>query len=126
MTLSATTALLAASGTLFVAAAPSVTLTRAGHTPTIGKHWEYSLVVREGDKPVKARLTAQIVDPIGGVHAVEFGASTKDITNWPFDGSFHDYIIWPADSRGIPLTFRLTVRIGSAKKVVSYPVTPRS
>lgn len=126
MTLSATTALLATSGALLAAAAPSVTLSAPGHTPTIGKHWNYSLVVREAGKPVAARLTAQIVDPIGGVHPVEFGASTKNITDWPFDGSFHDYIIWPADARGIPLTFRLTVRIGSVKKVVSYLVTPRS
>ena len=52
--------------------------------------------------------------------------TTKPIANWPFKGTFHDFVIWPADSRGIPLTFRLTVRAGAAKKVIDYHVTPRA
>ncbi len=126
MTLGAATALLAAGGSLLLGAAPKVVLSAPGHSPTIKTHWNYSLSVSEAGKPVTARLTAQIIDPIGGVHAVEFGKSTKDITNWAFKGSFSDFIIWPPDSRGIPLVFRVTLRIAGAKRVVNYSVVPRA
>jgi hypothetical protein len=59
------------------------------------------------------------------VHPVEFGKSTKKITNWPIKGTFSDFIIWPPDARGIPLTLRITIRVGKAKKVIAYHVTPR-
>jgi len=115
----------AAGAALALASAPTVTLTAAGHAPKTGTHWPYSVSVRTGGKPAAARITAQIVDPIGGVHAVDFGLTTKPVRNWAFKGTFHDFVIWPADSRGIPLTFRLTVTSGGTKKVIAYHVTPR-
>ena len=108
------------------AAPVKVTLTAPGHSPRIGTHWKYSLAVTKGGKPVAARLTEQIVDPIGGSHPVQLGSTTTDITNRPIKGTFRDYIIWPADSRGIPLTLRIVVTSGGAKRVVSYHVTPRA
>jgi hypothetical protein len=104
-------------------ASPQVTLTAPGHTPKINTHWNYAVRVTQGGHPVRARLTAQIVDPIGGVHAVQFGKSTKNITNWPFTGVFRDYIIWPPSSRGIPLKLRLIVRVGTVRKTLVYRVT---
>ena len=74
---------------------------------------------------VRADRLHEVVDPIGGVHQVDFGNTTKHLRNWPFKGTFHDFVIWPADSRGIPLTFRLTVKVGNVKRVISYPVTAR-
>lgn len=124
MFLSATTALIAVSGGLLATGAPRVVIGGPGHAPTVGKHWNYSVTVTEGGKPVTAAITEQIVDPIGGVHPVQFGTSTKNITNWRIDGTFKDFIIWPADSRGIPLTLRVTVKVGAAKTVSSYHVTP--
>ncbi len=123
---SAMTGLLALTGAALVSAAPKVTLDAPGHSPQINKHWDYSLSVSIDGKPATARLTEAIVDPIGGVHPVQFGKSTKNITRWPFSGSFHDFIIWPATSRGIPLTFRVTVQVGAVRKVVNYPVTPHA
>lgn len=127
---------LAITGTLAAAAAfaagaaalpdavPKVTVKAPGHSPKINVHWPYHILVTRNGKRVHARLTEQIVDPIGGVHPVEFGKSTRKITNWPIDGTFSDFIIWPKSSRGIPLVFRITVKVGTAKKVVSYHVLP--
>jgi len=122
MTLASATAAFALAA---AAPGPSVSLSAPGHTPKVKTHWNYTVTVKSGGKPASARITAQIVDPIGGVHPVEFGLSTKNIVNWPFKGSFHDFVIWPAESRGIPLTFRLTLRVGNSKKVIAYHVTPR-
>src|SRR5690348_2406511 len=110
---------------LATVAAVTVALTAPGHTPKIGTHWSYSVTAQSGGKPASAKITAQIVDPIGGIHQVDFGNTTKHLRSWPFRGTFRDFVIWPADSRGIPLTFRLTVKIGSVKKVINYPVTAR-
>jgi len=111
-------------GTLAVAAPLKATLTAPGHTPKINTHWNYVVRATVAGKPVAAKLTAQIVDPIGGRHPVEFGANTKTITNWPFKGVFRDYIIWPASSRGVPLKLRLVIRAGGSTKVITYAVTP--
>jgi hypothetical protein len=102
-----------------------VTLIGSGHTPRVNTHWPYSVHATKGGKPASARLTAQIVDPLGNAHAVEFGATTKKVVDWPFKGTFRDYLIWPSSSRGIPLTFRVTVRVGTVKRVLTYQVTPR-
>lgn len=108
-----------------VAGATTVTLTGSGHTPRINTHWPYSVRATVDGHPASAKLTAQIVDPLGGAHPVEFGANTKKVVNWPFHGVFRDYLVWPSSSRGIPLTFRVTVRVGSVRRVLTYSVTPR-
>jgi hypothetical protein len=116
---------LAAAGGLIVASSPAtIALVAPGHSPRVKTHWNYSVTVERGGKPAAATLTAQIVDPIGGAHPVQFGLSTRDIKAFPFKGTFHDFVIWPAESRGIPLTFRLTVKSGSTTKVIGYHVTP--
>lgn len=127
MTLTAT-AKLALAGSLLLAApgAVKVTVTAPGHTPKINIHWNYVVRVTQGGKLVAGKITEQIVDPIGGHHPVEFGKSTKNITNWPFRGEFRDFIIWPASSRGIPLKFRVIVVVGKVKRTVDYTVTPRA
>ena len=110
----------------FAVTSPQVTLTAPGHTPKINTHWNYVVRATKGGKPVAGKLTEQIQDPIGGLHPVQFGIGTKNITSWPFKGTFRDFIIWPASSRGIPLKLRVTVVVGTAKTVTSYAVTPRA
>jgi hypothetical protein len=112
--------------TLLLGAGPGLTVTviAPGHTPKVNTHWNYLVRASQNGKPVSGKITEQIVDPIGGAHPVQFGKNTKNITNWPFKGVFKDYIIWPASSRGIPLKLRVTVKVGTAKRVVNYPVTP--
>ena len=117
--------LAAALATSVLAAAPvKATLTAPGHTPKINTRWYYVVHATQGGKPVAARLTAQIVDPIGGSHPVTFRNGAKPITNWPFKGTFRDFVIWPASSRGVPLKLRTVVRAGGVRKVITYAVTP--
>jgi hypothetical protein len=104
-----------------------VTLTGSGHAPRIKVHWPYSVTARVGGKPAAARISVAIVDPIGGVHPVQFGSSTKYVTNWPFKGTFRDYIIWPASSAiGVQLTVRATVKVGKVTRVATYVVMPHT
>ena len=114
---------LTVAGALLVAAV-QVTLSAPGHTPKIKTRWYYVVRAMQGGEPVAARLTAQIVDPIGGSHPLTFGTTAKAITNWPFKGTFRDFVIWPASSRGVPLKLRIVVRAGGVRKVLSYTVTP--
>jgi hypothetical protein len=103
------------------------TLTGPSHSPKINKRWYYVVKVTQNGKPARVKMTAQIVDPIGGTHPVEFGPTTKKIVNWPITGTYRDYIIWPSDSKGIPLKLRITlVGARGAHAVVSYSVVPRA
>lgn len=101
-----------------------VTIAGPTHTPKVNVHWNYTVRVTRDGKPVKARLTEQIVDPIGGHHPVQFGASTKNITNYPITGVFHDYIIWPPEARGITLKLHVIAKVGTKVYTRNYLVTP--
>ena len=118
--------LAAAGGLLMTAPAPNVALHAPGHSPKIKTHWNYSVTVTRGGKPAAATITAQIVDPIGGVHIVQFGSTTRNIKNFPIKGVFRDYIIWPRDSNGIPLTLRFLIRVGGKTTTLKYHVVPHA
>ncbi len=100
-----------------------VRLSAAGHAPKIKTHWAYTVRATLAGKPATAKVTAQIVDPLGGMHPVGFGKKKGNVTNVPFKGTFSDFVIWPGSSTEIPLTFRLTVTSGKGKKVLNYRVT---
>lgn len=109
-----------------LAATPlKVVLVAPGHTPKINVHVNYSVHATRGGKPVKAKITEQIVDPIGGVHPVDYGTTKNPIKNRPFTGVFRDFMIWPSSTRGLPLTWRIVVVAGTAKKTIDYKVTPK-
>jgi hypothetical protein len=91
--------------------------------PKAGVHWPYTVTARLNGKPAKGTVTAQIVDPLGTVHPVQFGANTKNVTRIPFKGTFKDWVIWPKDAIGYPLTFRVIVRSGGLKKIAKTTVT---
>lgn len=110
-------ALVAGSATL------KVTLTAPTHTPKINVHWPYTVSATQNGKAVAGRITVQVVDPTGAAHTSQFGRSSRYIKNWPFKGVFKDFIIWPASSQGVPLTFRVIVVTAHAKKVTDYHVT---
>jgi len=108
-----------------------VAVTREPHRgevrQAINKRWYYVVKVTQSGKPARVKITAQIVDPLGGTHPVEFGPTTKKIINWPITGTYRDYIIWPTSSRGIPLKLRITlVGAHGTRAVVSYAVVPRA
>jgi hypothetical protein len=112
-------------GSLLAAAPLKATLTAPTHTPKVKTRWYYVVHATQGGKPVAGKLTAAIVDPIGSSHPVQFGSTTKNLTNWPFKGRFRDFIIWPASSRGIPLKLRVVVKAGGARSTITFAVTPR-
>jgi hypothetical protein len=116
---------LAVVASLFAVAPVKATLTAPTHTPKLNTHWYYTVRATQDGKLIAGRLTAQIVDPIGGLHPVRSGSGTKPITNVPFKGVLRDYIIWPASSFGIPLKLRVVVTVGGVKHTTSYAVTPR-
>ena len=115
-----------AAAALAVGAAPfKATLTAGTHHPATNTRWPYVVkVVDAKGHPLRARISVAVVDPLGGVHPTEFYANTKLVTNIPFRGTFRDAVKWPPESKGVPLTFRVTVKVGTAKKVLKYLVTP--
>jgi hypothetical protein len=122
----AVAAKLALVASLLVGVPVNATLTAPTHTPKINTHWYYTVRVTQGGKLSAGTLTAQIVDPIGGVHPMQFGSRAKPVTSFPFTGVLPDFIIWTATTRGIPLKLRVVVTIGSAKHTISFVVTPRA
>jgi hypothetical protein len=112
-----------------VAAAPKTfkaSLTALTHKPKINIHWPYQVTVTDlKGKPLAATLSLAVVDPVGGVHPVQYGSSTKYITNFAIKGSFRNYVIWPpASAVGLALKFRATLKTAKGKTVLIYLVTP--
>ncbi len=103
------------------------TLSAPAHTPPVGaKKWWY--VVRAATaqgKPLHARLTVEVVDPLGTAHVAEVGTSTRKLLNFPFVGRYQDFAQWPASSRGFRLTFRVIVKAQGSSKTLTYWVRPR-
>ena len=102
----------------------------ATHAPKVNTKWFYSVrVTNLAGKPIRARLTVQVKDPLGGVYPVQFGPTTKNITNWPFKGVFRDYVIWPPSSKlATPLgglVFRVFVVADGKRTLLRYRVKPR-
>ena len=104
----------------------SVLLVAPRANPRVNVKWFYSIVVADLEgKPLPATVTAQILDPFGGVHPVDYGPTQKPIVGFRFKGTFRDYIEFPPESRGITLTIRWTVRAKAAKRVLTRRVVPR-
>jgi hypothetical protein len=117
------TAALAGAAALFAASSLHVALTTATTKPKAGVHWAYTVKATRGGKAARGRVTAQIVDPLGGVHPVGFGAKKGNVTKVPFTGTFKDFVIWPKSSIGYPLKFRVIVVSGGVRKIASTTVT---
>ena len=109
------------------AAAPLTVVFKATtHAPKVNARWPWSITATSAGKPIVGTVTAQVLDPIGGVHAVEFGGvKSKFVTNVKFAGRFHDFVLFPPISKGVQVTFRVTVKTALGKRVVNYPVQAR-
>lgn len=116
---------LAATAPAASAVAFRATLIAGTHRPAINTRWPYAVkVVDSKGRPLRARISVAVIDPLGTVHPTEFYASTKIVKNIPFRGTFRDAVKWPPESMGYPLTFRVTLKVGAATKVLRYAVTP--
>lgn len=106
------------------------TLKAPAAQPQVDVRWWYSIRVTDlRGAPIRATVTAEIVDPFGNAYPVQFAWSkTKDIVNWPFKGTFRDGIKFPPASRGFTLTLRwkIKAKIGGKtyRKVLTRKVTP--
>ena len=116
---------LAASGKV-VKTSFGAALSAATRHPIAGKKWFYSLRVTTLDgKPLKARITVQIVDPLGKTHPVQYANTRKNLTNWPIDGRFRDYITWPRSSAvGVTLTLRVTIKTSKGTRTLTNRISP--
>ena len=118
--------MLALAAALIVLTPFKVSLEAPTHRPKVNARWFYTVkAVDSSGKPLKGRLTVQVVDPFGGVHPVEFGNTQRNIVNFRFTGRFRDYVKWPAESRGFRLRFRVTVTSGGRAVRLTYWIKPR-
>jgi hypothetical protein len=105
------------------------TLTAATHAPKVNTTWRYNVRVTDlKGHPIWARITSQIVDPLGTAHPVEFDGTGRNpyVKNYRFFGNFCDSAIWPTNSAvGVSLKFQTVITTASGRVVLSYAVTPR-
>jgi hypothetical protein len=102
------------------------TLVASTHSPKVNSDWFYvvSVTDRHG-KLSKATITTRIVDPVGGVHAVEFGCCKKNVVNHPFMGVFGDFVTYPLAAKGFKVSFQVVIHALGATQVLKYWVKPR-
>ena len=128
--LPAALALVASAGAAGKKPAFKATLVTDGHSPKVNTTWHYSVRVTDPKgHPIWARITSQIVDPLGQTHPVEFDGTGHNpyVENYRFFGNFCDSAIWPRDSAvGVTLKFRTVIVTAQGRKVLVYPVTPHS
>ncbi len=92
------------------------------HTPKVNERWPWSVkVTTKAGKPLAARISAVVIDPIGGVHPVEYGCCKKKfITNVKIKGRFADYVQFPLAAKGYRVTFKVTVKTALGTRAVTY------
>jgi hypothetical protein len=91
------------------------------HTPKAGKPWLYSVRVTDPqERPIRARITMRVL--FGGIPVgkVDSGRTFSFVGTWrePKDSP----LIWPARSRGRPLTFEAIVTARGAAKRLDYTI----
>ena len=94
------------------------------HTPKAGTPWLYSVRVTDPQgRPIRARITMRVL--FGGIPVgkVDSGKTFSFVGTWrePKDSP----LIWPARSRGRPLTFEAIVPARGATKRLDYTVDVR-
>ena len=102
------------------------TLTAATSTPKVNSRWAYTVKVMDATgKPIAAKITVRIKDPLGGIHPVEFYNRKQNVVAYPIKGIWRDAATWPPSARGFALTFQVIVATRAGKKTLSYVVTPK-
>jgi hypothetical protein len=100
----------------------------ATHTPRVNTTWKYSVRVTDPKgRPIWARITSQIVDPLGTVHPVEFDGTGHNpyVKNYRFFGNFCDSVKWPRNSAvGVRLRFQTVITTAAGRRVLTYTVSP--
>jgi len=108
-------------------ATPRVVFRATTHTPKVNARWPWSIVVTTpAGRLLPATVSVTIVDPIGGVHPVEYGCCKgKFITDVTTRGRFADYVQYPPTAKAYRLTFRVMVKTRLGSRVVNYWIKAR-
>jgi hypothetical protein len=94
--------------------------------PKASVNLPYSVTATDSSgKRVSGKLTVQIVDPLGNAHAVTYDNTKRPIKNFPFHGAFHDYLAFPKDAVGYPLTVRAKVTSAQGDGTATFRATPK-
>ncbi len=114
---------------LGASAAPAfrVVFTAPEHTPKVNERWPWSIrVTTSTGTLLPATISAAVVDPLGGVHPVEYGCCAKKfVTNVRIKGTFRDFVQYPLSAKGYRITFRVRVKTALGTKAVSYWIKTR-
>jgi hypothetical protein len=103
-------------------------LTATSHTPKVGQAWQWTVTATDGGKPAGAKARVQI-EVFGRVVGCLKGGQMKQCTGanagdlMSFVGSKKGTIRWPAESRGVTVTFQAVVTAGGKTTKLRYPVT---
>jgi hypothetical protein len=120
----------ASTGTAAREATFKATLVADTHTPKVNTTWHYRVRVTDPKgHPIWAKITSQIVDPLGGKHLVEFDGTGHNpfVKDYRFFGNFCDSAIWPTNSAvGVTLRFQTVIVTAHGRMVLVYRVTPHS
>lgn len=118
-------ALLAGSVAGSASAAGPIKVTISAPTkPKVNVPWAYTVKVVDGSgKPVAAKLSVVVVDPLGTPHPVEFYKKPTFVTNVAIEGVFSDKIVWPPTSVGYLLKLRATAKAGTVKASKTLALT---
>ncbi|MGE5274001.1 MAG: hypothetical protein ACM3QU_09640 [Verrucomicrobiota bacterium] len=118
-------AVLALPGAVLGAPPFRATLVASTHAPKVSSNWFYvvSVTDRHG-KLIKATITTRILDPLGGVHPVEFGCCKKNVVNHPFTGVFGDFVTFPLAAKGFKVSFQVVIHALGGTQVLKYWVKP--
>ena len=119
--------LVPAAATALTTSGPRVVFRAPTHTPKVNVRWPWSIAVStQAGAPLAATISVVIVDPIGGVHPVEYDCcKNKFITNVKIKGRFADKVIYPLASRGYRVVFRVTVKTRLGTRAVNYWIKAR-
>ena len=91
------------------------------HTPRAGKPWLYSVRVTDPQgRPIRARITMRVL--FGGIPVgkVDAGKTFTFVGTWREPEKAP--LIWPARSRGRPLTFEALVTARGRTKRLDYTI----
>jgi hypothetical protein len=103
------------------------------HHPKVNKPWRIKVTARtRSGRALRGKATYKFLYH-GHVVATRYPSPhNRTCPNrgerhhpWRFKGSYRDTICWPKRSAGIPLTFRVVVKVGHHRRHVDYKVRVR-
>jgi hypothetical protein len=114
------------------AASITVKLTTSSAKPVVGQPWRYTVSVRSASgAPLRAQVKLQLLLGTtvvgcwkGGAMVQCFGANAGDWIG--FRGKKSGVLRFPAQSLGVTLTFRATVKVQGQTRKLRAPVTVQS